>query len=313
MKSYLIKRNSDFSEKKYIKKRNDKNKWYSEKKIVTTRAVPDSDKLEIGDMIYVAEKGYGIWSKGELKQKSEVIELKSTYEIVNYIKSTKRKDDSRWLQLIKEFEEKKAEKNVVLKFQEYQINQKLLYNVIPLTGKLSRLSKPGNARSIIPLYDEEVNFLSDPVIKSVNELKPKIPPRLKLELYNLFNTNLAISHWVDIDHFVPMSSGGPGNIIENLVPVGFSLNRYKSDSIPTGLFKIASEIPSLKKFCKKVFLERHPGYLRKKNYPSAFDNAQKINDLIKKLKIEEAKEIYIRILKEHHPEYVEIISKLRDK
>ena len=31
------------------------------------------------------------------------------------------------------------------------------------------------------------------------------------------------------------------------------------------------------------------------------------------LKIEEAKEIYIRILKEHHPEYVEIISKLRDK
>ena len=64
MKSYLIKRNSDFSEKKYIKKRDNSNKWYSEKKIVSTRAVPDSNRLEIGDMIYVAEKGYGIWSKG---------------------------------------------------------------------------------------------------------------------------------------------------------------------------------------------------------------------------------------------------------
>jgi hypothetical protein len=208
MKSYLIKRNSDYSEKNQIRKRNDKNKWYSEKKIVTTRAVPDSNKLEIGDMIYVAEKGYGIWSEGELKRKSEVIELKSTYEIVNYIKSTKRKDDSRWLQLIKEFEEKKAEKNVVLKFQEYQINQKLLYNVIPLTGKLSRLSKPGMAASVIMLNDKEVEFLKNPILKSVNELKPKIPSRLKLQLYNLFNTKMTVSHWIDIDHFVPMSSGG---------------------------------------------------------------------------------------------------------
>ncbi len=314
MKSYLIKRNSDYSEKNQIRKRNNKNKGFSEKIITSSSRMPASNKFEIGDMIYVAETKYGIWSKGEISEISQVVELNNTSEVVQYINSTRRKDDSRWLQTIKELEiKKKKNERIVFKFQEYRINQKLLIKVIPLIGKLSRLSKPGMAASVIMLNDKEVEFLKNPILKSVNELKPKIPSRLKLELYNLFNTKMTVSHWIDIDHFVPMSSGGPGNIIENLVPVGFSLNRYKSDSIPTGLFKIASEIPSLKKFCKKVFLERHPGYLRKKNYSSAFDNAQKINDLIKKLKIEEAKEIYIRILKEHHPEYVEIISKLRDK
>jgi hypothetical protein len=313
MKHYLIKRNSYFSEKSYVKKGDNKNKGYNEKKITSNKSMPDSNKFKKGDMIYVAEKGNGIWSKGELKRKSEVIEFKSTYEIVQYIKSTKRKDDSRWLQLIKEFEEKKAEKNVVLKFQEYIINQELLYKVIPLTGKLSRLSKQGNASSVIMLNNEEIKFLKDPAVKEVkiNKLKGLIPPRLKTELSNLFNTKMTLSHWVDIDHFVPMSSGGPGNIIENLVPINFSINRYKSNSIPTGLFKIASEKTNLRKFCKPKFLEKHPYFLRKKQNPSAFENAVKINDLIKKLEIEEAKEFYLQVLKLHHPGYVEIIDKVR--
>ena len=129
-----------------------------------------------------------------------------------------------------------------------------------------------------------------------------------MELYNLFNAKMQVSHWIDIDHFVPKSSGGPGNIIENLVPVGFSLNRYKSNSIPTGLFKVASEMPSLKKFCKEEFVEGHPGFLRKKRYPTAYDNAKRINDIVAELPIDEAKEFYRNVMQKHHPGYVKILE-----
>ena len=122
--------------------------------------MPASYKFEIGDMIYVAETKYGIWSKGEISEISQVVELNKTSEVVQYINSTRRKDDSRWLQTIKELEiKKKKNEKTVFKFQEYRINQKLLIKVIPLIGKLSRLSKPGMAASVIMLNDKEVEFL----------------------------------------------------------------------------------------------------------------------------------------------------------
>ena len=46
-------------------------------------------------MIYVAETKYGIWSKGEISEISDVVELNNTSEVIQYINSTRRKDDSR--------------------------------------------------------------------------------------------------------------------------------------------------------------------------------------------------------------------------
>ena len=51
MKHYLIKRNSYFSEKSYIKKGDNKNKGYNEKKITSNKSMPDSNKFEKGEMI----------------------------------------------------------------------------------------------------------------------------------------------------------------------------------------------------------------------------------------------------------------------
>ena len=50
--------------------------------------MPASYKFEIGDMIYVAETKYGIWSKGEISEISQVVELNNTSEVVQYINST---------------------------------------------------------------------------------------------------------------------------------------------------------------------------------------------------------------------------------
>ena len=74
-----------------------------------------------------------------------------------------------------------------------------------------------------------------------------IPTKVREEIYHKYKININ-EHPVDIDHFVPLSIGGPGNIIENLIPVGPSINRRKGDKIPSKLFdlskKFGVDIPS---------------------------------------------------------------------
>jgi CRISPR/Cas system Type II protein with McrA/HNH and RuvC-like nuclease domain len=48
-------------------------------------------------------------------------------------------------------------------------------------------------------------------------------------------------HIIDIDHFVPRSIGGPGNIIENLIPISASINRKKSNHVPSKLLDLAKQ------------------------------------------------------------------------
>ena len=141
-----------------------------------------------------------------------------------------------------------------------------------------------------------------------NELSSKIPSRLRMDLYSLFNTKLKLSHVIDIDHFVPKSCGGPGNIIENLLPIGFSLNRYKSNSVPAGLFEVAKKYKKLKKYCRNNYSEKNKsGFIR--NDTNAFENALKINQYIADLHISEAKLFYKSVMQKHYPEYVKIINK----
>ena len=59
-----------------------------------------------------------------------------------------------------------------------------------------------------------------------SKLTKHIPTKVREEIYHKYKININ-EHPVDIDHFVPLSIGGPGNIIENLIPVGPSINRRK--------------------------------------------------------------------------------------
>ena len=130
---------------------------------------------------------------------------------------------------------------------------------------------------------EDVKYLKEPDyrLKAITDVTPNIPGDLRLKLYSLFNKNYSISHLIDIDHFVPKSVGGPGNIVENLVPIGFNLNRYKNDAIPRSLFEIATSdeyhsnfIDIQKEILKLSRLEDE--FIKTNTYPKAKEIAQKI-------------------------------------
>ena len=59
-----------------------------------------------------------------------------------------------------------------------------------------------------------MQLIENQVTNVVNILESKIPNSLRLDLYSLFNKKCKLSTWIDIDHFVPQSIGGPGNIPE---------------------------------------------------------------------------------------------------
>jgi len=306
MKNYLIKRNPDFVDKGVIVKRKVKNKGFSETTI--RNKAPQSNKLKIGDMIYVAETKYGIYAKGNVSEVCDIEYFDTIEKAVEFFSNGKIKGASYWMSKIAGFQKQKIkDENAVLKFQEYKIDQQLLRKTVPLSGALEKLKKIQGGITL--LSDDFINHIEQPSFENEIELKLEIPSHLKMDLYSLFSKNLKITHWIDIDHFVPKSSGGPGNIIENLVPIGLGLNRYKGNSVPKGLFIIANKEGKLKEFCKDQYLTAKEEFLRRPKYANAFDSACKINDRIKKsFTIEEAKIFYRSVMNTHYPKYIEILD-----
>ena len=301
--NYLIKRNPGFVDKGVIVKRKVKNKGFSETAIRAHK--PISNKLICGDIVYVMETRYGIYAKGEVSNIFDVVELKSIKEALQFFEKNKL-DANYWMEKLIRFRLAKEKKgNAVLKYQEYQIHQELLNKTIPLTGVLEGLKY---SQTMVSLNNEQVNCINNPVYNQEKELKSTIPLNLKMDLYSLFNKKYRVQHWIDIDHFVPKSALGPGNIIENLVPIGLSLNRYKSNSIPRGLFIVSKDYPELKQFCRKEYLSSPNSFLRKTKYRGAFDHATKINKYIRTFKIDEARQFYKNVLEFHNPEYVKILE-----
>lgn len=301
-KAYLIKRSPDFTRNGIIVKRNQKSKEYSQG---TLLSVPLSDKLEKGDMIYVAEKDYGIYAKGIVNEVSKIIPFSSVDEILEYYLKNKSKDAAYWLDFIQRLKKAKTiNPDAVLRYQEFTIDQKILERVIPYTGELSDLKTIQT--SIYKLPNFILDIIEKLIFNLVNKLETKIPNSLRLDLYSLFNKQCNLATWIDIDHFVPQSIGGPGNIPENLIPVGFNLNRYKSDYIPIGLFYVALRYPQVQFFCEKSFFECKKDFIKT---PEATDKAKKIIFEIKKLDILSVRQFFKKILEYHHPFYIQIIEK----
>ena len=245
IKKYLIKRSPDFTRNGIIVKRNQSHKGYSQGTILD---MPISNKLKIGDIIYVAEKDYGIYAKGTVSIVHDIVRFNNIEEILTYYTNNKIKDASYWLEFIQRLsKEKLTNPNAVFSFQEFS-----------------------NEKSVLKQY-----------------------------------TNYKLSTWIDIDHFVPQSIGGPGNIPENLVPVGFNLNRYKSDLIPIGLFYTAKNYPLLQMYCEKYFFETKESFIKS---PEITDKATKIIEKVKTMDMNSIRTFFKKVLEYHHPSYIEIIK-----
>ena len=125
MKTFLIKRNPDFTTHGVLVKRNIVNKEYTESRI---NGFPYSNKLNIGDKILVSETSYGIYAYGSVTKVDEIIEFSSINEILNYTEKNKIKDVKYWYNLILRFKQKKEnDNNAVLRFQKYFIEQKYMH------------------------------------------------------------------------------------------------------------------------------------------------------------------------------------------
>lgn len=132
-----------------------------------------------------------------------------------------------------------------------------------------------------------------------------------MDIYSLLNKEYAIQYWIDIDHFVPKSTGGPGNILENLVPVGMSINRHKNNAVPKGLFETANQHNQLKVYVLKEFLDSKEDFLRATKYKRVIEYARKINEYIaRNFDMKEAKSFYFCVLEKHLPLYAKIIESL---
>ena len=313
MKTFLIKRNPDFTTHGVLVKRNVVNKEFTESRI---NGFPYSNKLNIGDKILVSETSYGIYASGSVTKVDEIIEFNSVNEILNYTEKNKIRDVKYWYNLILRFKQKKeSDSNSVLRFQQYFIEQKLLNRTIPFFEEIKSLKKIQN--SIYEIKDLEIlksidSFIIKPKSIKLEKFDSKIPNSLRMDLYSLFNQKYNISTWIDIDHFIPKSVGGPGNIAENLVPVGFSLNRYKSNAIPKGLFYHANKNKELKKYVKKEYLkENTPNYISKKDFKSSNEDARKIIDLVKKMSYNDSILFFKNVMGYHHPKYIKLIEEFK--
>lgn len=308
MNTYLIKRNPSFSNTGIILKKTDKKKGYSELLISADKKEPYPKELKLGDMILVAENESGIYAKGKIIEMPILRVFKNINELIEHAKNSK--DEKFWMsKLSKFYDAKKLNSNSKLYFKEYFIEQTLLIRTIPLNGILSRLSKKGLAASIIKLNEDEIKFISNPIFSETSKIESKIPSSLRMDLYSFFNKNYSITHWIDIDHFVPQSAGGPGNIIENLVPIGFSLNRYKSDSIPKGFFVIAKKHNEFKNKIDKKWINSKNDFLKNSEFPNSKQCCFEINNIIiNEWSIEKSKKFYRDILNFHDSKYVEIID-----
>jgi hypothetical protein len=100
--------------------------------------------------------------------------------------------------------------------------------------------------------------------------------------------------------------GGPGNIIENLVPIGFSLNRYKNDSIPKSFFVDSNkdEYQSKLSISKKDLVKLvglQDDFISTRKYPEAKKIALSINASIQKWNISDARHFYLKVSQAFNP------------
>lgn len=244
MNYFLLKRNPEIGGRLGKKLSSKGSHWY-----VNTRnggAPAHSKILSKGDLVYLCEKGYGIWGKGEVRDVRFTDKpLKSLKDFLHYVDQSNLKNQAYWGQLFLNDVRRHLENKTLQMFLcEFLLDQETLDTPI-----ITHDFKGQNSFQMLtgPMDDYES--------KATLGWDVAIPTSLRFRVYMHYQVYLK-SFIFDLDHVVPASIGGPGNIEENLYPLTSSVNRTKGDSIPDGLFFVAQKsrdlFPSLSNCTLKI-------------------------------------------------------------
>lgn len=299
-KTWLIKRNAELNSSKY--KTNKKGiQWYTQaaafNELGSSRK-PAGSSSRKGDVVYIYQTELGIWGKGKVisgcEDASNFHQFYNIRDVVTFSKTkAKYKNDSFWGNVILGKLFNKEDGKFTLSIFEAKLEIEILDRQISVhekripTGQVS--------------WSELKNGIEE-IKTQKNELSEIIPPSLRHKLQIKFNKYQKEGLVLDIDHHVPKSIGGPGNIEENLVPLNPSINRYKGAKIPEGLFEVANGYPKeISKDEFKLLQKKQRDKLRiGKDYPflefkTAQQEARRIIEIVNSFEFEEAKKFYKKV------------------
>ena len=189
---------------------------------------PSGFKIGVGDIIYIAQNGYAIFAKGSVHEiKRE--EFNDFADFVGYCLNDSNVDDNDyWISKFRLYS-KDIKPNTVYHILEYKLKNVLQFDVsYPLEERFLKQSS---------WYYLEDDFELK-IQTNTSNLTQHIPTKLREKIYHQYKIKIN-EHIIDIDHIVPADLGGPGNIIENLAPISPSINRRKSNRVPSMLFELA--------------------------------------------------------------------------
>jgi hypothetical protein len=287
---FLIKRNPKFSNKGFIEY-DLKDGWKTE---VTIKSFPISKNAFIDNSeVYIAESGYAIFGKG-FASKIDFYEF-TFKELLNfgYNESAIRTETIFWNDRIKKCFNYLKTQNLDISYEKpiFKVLQFQLINCESLNPPLPLDKKFLKQATWYYLKDD---FNIDNNSKLNIELNLRIPSHVRSECFYKYSLAKSPKLLIDVDHFVPKSVGGPGNIIENLIPLGHVMNIVKSNSIPSFLFSYGKE------FNINIPKDLNWGVNIYHKSPVAIEIARQIVSQIN-LNFHSAKEIYLDIKKSHFP------------
>lgn len=275
-----------FIQKKHLIKRKNlgykiSDGWLCE---VKRKSTPSGSNVKVGDLVYVAQNGYAIFGLG-IVQDVQFVEKHGFKDFVDYaLNESKIKDESFWNSKFKRYASGKDDE--VFFILEYKLIDVVQFDVTyPLEERFLKQSAWYYLEDSFELKFE----------KKTSELTKHIPTKMREEVYHIFKIKLQEEHIIDIDHVVPASLGGPGNIIENLIPISASINRRKSNRVPSKLFDLS------KKFGLKIPPNLNISHDRFYSEKELKDLARKIIEKINQQSIEEIKKDYQEVRSFHFP------------
>ena len=314
-KVYLIKRKLDFAKFGVIVKQNSKSKFYEEK----GENKPSSVNLKKDDIIYVSENEYGIYAKGIVQKVYKLIKFSNFHQILTFYKKNKYSDSTWWFSIIEKLKEVQDKgKQDFIWFHKYEVVLRILPNVISLNNiGLEDFKKRGGQPTLIK--NETIKCIEEPIKQINKKISIKIPGELKIRIHYLFNQNIKRFSY-DIDHLIPQSVGGAGNIPENLVPLSPGLNRFKKNSIPRGLFVYVTENTKeldklvksrkwekIKKDCNLILKEDNPLFKTQK----CKDLATQIITLLHKIEdFNKIRKVYAFVMNYHYHDLYKLLKKI---